>query len=101
MQSASRRIVAQEVLTWAEGDDLENILHDLKRFDIKPAALISDRFAHSEAGASDIPRQPSEYLRGRHDRVFLILSSSVMHHCKSELRQCGYHSGLGYVVWDA
>jgi carbamoyltransferase len=97
-----RRLIGeQEVLVWADGDDLEDALHGLGRFGIKPTALISDCCDGGESAANHIQSQPSVYLRDRHGRAFLVISSSVMDRRKSELRRYGYHSGAGYLVWEA
>lgn len=96
-----RLVGDQEVLIWANGDDLEDILHGLRRFDIEPTLLISDDCDGIHTMTDHTRRQLSGYLRGRHGRAFLILSPPMMDRWKSELRRYGYHSGSGYLVWDA
>ena len=95
-------VAGQEVLVWADGDDLEATLHELARFDIRPAALVSDRDDGSGKAAADHIRvRPPEYLQDRHGHTFLILSPSVMNRHKSELRRYGYHTGAGYLLWES
>ncbi len=74
------------VAVWADGDDLDEIVQGLRSLGIEASEVLSTNGPRLE--------------KIKQGDVFLVTSFSIMDEFKSELREMGYHSGRGYLVWD-
>lgn len=90
----------KNLFLWAKDNEMDDILHDLKLFDIHVQGLIATNEEEAKNNRRHGEILFTKKLSGKLEFYFLIVSVAIFDKFKSDLRRLGYHSGNGYLVWE-